>query len=384
GAINTSGAVTIFDGNFENNRAASKGGAIYMYYSDDDLTVRHVSILKAVFDGNQATKGGAIAFSSSDPNFDSGAQGVIGSIEPVNAIFVVFKNNSAHGTATDDPELPDADTDTESATTAEEGDETTVLGYNGNGGAIYISRTAKVTLYGVMFENNTAERKGGAIYITSKHSRLTDNNSCYIGNTAGLDDESEKKTSSGSGGAIYAYGSNSARPYVDIDKSTFNANKAFDKKYGGGAVYLTNIKDPTITNCLFTANSAATNGGALAVYSGTELTMTNNTFGGPTSKQGNTAGNHGGAVYIASNGTTVTDNGSEFSYNTAGSHGGAIFAGTDTILNVDDSEFSNNEATKNGGAVYGYTRAKLEIKNSAFTANKSLVSTGDAGGGAMY
>ena len=53
-------------------------------------------------------------------------------------------------------------------------------------------------------------------------------------------------------------------------------------------------------------------------------------------------------------------------------------------MNVDGSEFSNNQATKNGGAVYGYTRSKLEIKNSTFTANESLVSTGDAGGGAMY
>ncbi len=379
GAINTSGAVTIFDGKFLNNRAASKGGAIYMYYSDEELTVRQVSILKATFDGNQATKGGAIAFSSSDPNFDSGAQGVIGSVEPVNAIFVTFKNNIAHATATDDPELPDDNNDGEESAAAEQDpDDNAVLSYNGSGGAIYISRKAKVSLYGVKFENNSAERKGGAIYVTSMQSGVVDHNSYYVGNTAGADDSSDKVTSSGSGGAIYSYGG----ACLDINGSNFEGNKALDQKYGGGAVYMSDAKDSTITNCLFTKNSAVYNGGAVAVYSGTELTMTDNTFGGPTSEQGNTASNHGGAVYIASNGTTVTDNGSSFTYSRAGNHGGAIFAGTGTILNADGSEFSNNEATQNAGAIYGYTNATLEIKNSSFTANNAH--GGSYGGGAMY
>lgn len=392
GAINTSGAVTIFDANFINNKAASKGGAIYMYYADEDLTVRLVEIKKAMFDGNQATKGGAIAFSSSNPEFGEGARGVIGidattvddgdaTTEP--AYTVVFKNNIARATLTDDPELPTDDGgDDEEGSTSQTETPTEVLGYNGSGGAIYISRTAKVTLYGVLFDGNTAERKGGAVYITSKNARLADYGSCYIGNTAGVDGESERKTSSGSGGAIYSYGTSNARPYVDIDGSTFTANKAFDVSYGGGAIYLTNTKDPTIKNSMFTANSAVNNGGVLAVYGGTQLTLTNNIFGGETSEQGNTAGNHGGAVYIASNGTTVTDNGSSYSNNTAGNHGGAIFAGTNTTLNVDGSSFSANEATKNAGAIYGYTGSKLEIKNGSFTANKAHGSSN--GGGAMY
>lgn len=395
GAINTSGAVTVYDGKFIGNRAASKGGAIYMYYANDDLTVRHVSIMKALFEGNQATKGGAIAFSSSDPSFDTGASGVIG-IEPISsaadgneqgehAYDVVFKSNIARATETDDPELPDSDSDADTEAveaTDEELTETAVLSYNGNGGAIYIARKAKVALYNVLFDGNNAERKGGAVYITSRHARLTDNGSCYVGNSAGLDARSERKTSSGNGGAIYAYGSNNERPYVDIDGSTFAANKAFNTKYGGGAVYLTNIKDPTITNCTFTANSAVFNGGAIAVYGGTVLTMTNNVFGGDTGADGNSAGNHGGVMYVASKGTTVIDEGSVFSNNTASNHGGVIFAGSGTIVNITGAQFVGNEAAQNAGAVYGYTNSQLEIKDSSFTANKAHGSK--YGGGAMY
>lgn len=383
GAINTSGAVTVLDASFVNNRAASKGGAIYMYYANDDLTVRHVYIMKAVFDGNQATKGGAIAFSSSDPNFDTGAQGVIGR-EPENAVAdgdetqepvydVVFRNNIAHATLTDDPELPDGDADDDESAAADETQTPAeVLSYNGNGGAIYISRIAKVTLYGVLFDGNAAERKGGAVYITSKHARLTDYGSCYTGNIAGVDSASEKKTSSGSGGAIYSY----MRTYVDIDGSTFAGNKAFDAKYGGGAIYLSNAKDPTIKNCTFTANSAVFNGGAICVYSGTELALTDNIFGGETKDDGNTAGNHAGAIYIASKDTKVTDNGSTFSNNSAGKYGGAIFAGTNTALSIDSSILSNNESVGHGGAIYGYTNSTLNIENSSFTANEATENAG--------
>lgn len=383
GAINTSGAVTIFDAKFEGNRAASKGGAIYMYYANEDLTVRNVEIFGGVFDGNKATKGGAIAFSSSDPDFETGAVGVIGkeTVQPISeedseeptegeedtqehVYDVIFKNNSALATETEDPELPDADQDKGDD---EEGSESVVKAYNGNGGAIYISRRANVTLFNVLFESNSSERKGGAIYITSDGAELVDNGSGYTENTAGSN-----------GGAIYAY----TDTKVTIDGSTFTSNSSNDEKYGGGAVYFSGAKNSAISNSKFIGNSAVYNGGAIGVYSGTKLTLTDNIFGGKTSEEGNTAGNHAGAVYIASNGTVVTDNGSSYSYNTAGNHGGAIFAGSNTVLKINGSSFSNNEATKNAGAIYAYTDSTLEVNESSFTANKSHGTS--YGGGAMY
>ncbi|MDE7107928.1 MAG: hypothetical protein K2O39_06345, partial [Clostridiales bacterium] len=198
--------------------------------------------------------------------------------------------------------------------------------------------------------------------------------SCYLGKSAGVDSASEKKTSSGSGGAIYAY----TRTYVDIDGSTFSANKAFDEKYGGGAVYLSNAKDPTITNCTFSANSSVYNGGAVSAYSGTNLTVDTCTF------DGNTSTNNGGAVYASKSEVNIID--SDFTANASNStkYGGGAVYFTATTANVSGCKFTGNTSNLSGGALSMYSDSEVTVEDTLFENNEAKVSTGDAGGGAMY
>ena len=126
----------------------------------------------------------------------------------------------------------------------------------GAGGAILAWRL-KVTR--VRFEENTSRDSGGAFYIDSREAEVRD--STFVAN------------SSRRGGAIEVFGR------LTMSGSTFAGNHAHT--FHGGAVYLT---DPSgsgsrITNSTFSANRAATRGGAVSHWRG-ELTLNNVTVTG--------------------------------------------------------------------------------------------------------
>ena len=121
----------------------------------------------------------------------------------------------------------------------------------------------------------------------------------------------------------------------------------------GGAISATTV---TLTNSIFTDNSATTYGGA--IRAGT-VTVTSSTF------TNNTA--YGGGA-IDANTATVTD--STFASNSATYSGGAIDASTATVTN---STFTDNSATTyGGGAINAVT---IAVTTSTFTSN-----TGNDGG----
>lgn len=360
GAINTSGALVIVNAVFEGNIAASKGGAIYAYYSNPELTTRQVDIRAGLFINNRASKGGAIAFSALSEDFEKGAIGFIGD--------VTFKNNIAHATSTQDPELPDLDIDDE-AKTAAEGETSAEKNFNGNGGAIYISRKSSVSLSGsVKFQSNQAERNGGAIYITGESELIIDYSVTFAQNTTGIN-----------GGAIYVHGEKTtltignwtldtqAEETEEVQDPTevmfvaeFIENTCSGK---GGAIYITNgsvsdgatLENPVdvkIDNAKFQSNAAIGNGGAIYCYTGSTLTVKNCDF---TLNQTQSTAQGGGAVYL-----------------------------TNATANIADSTFSGNFAVKkNGGAIGAYSGAILNVSNTVFDGNKTE-NAEENGGGAMY
>ncbi len=339
GAINTSGALIVNDATFTENLAASKGGAIYVYYSDAELTTRQVEINGGSFVNNSASKGGAIAFSASQTDFDNGS---IGSVSGT-----LFSGNTAYATSTSDPELPDD---------GESGGETTEKNFNGNGGAIYISRKSTVSITGnCKFENNGAERKGGAVYVTN--SQLD------------IDSASFKSNSSvGNGGAVYCYTGST----VEISNAAFESNSSDGTEQGGGALYFTGA-NATVTDCSFTGNKAtANNGGAVGAYSASNVT-----FCGNSTFIGNTAAGNGGAIYIASEGTQVTIEGdSTFTGNTATTYGGAIYITGPSTLTVNDVTATGNSA-KSGGFIY-FTKTGTVVTILAGEASNNVASTSGA------
>ena len=140
------------------------------------------------------------------------------------------------------------------------------------------------------------------------------------------------------GGAIYALSFN-----LEIDNCTFEDNLANGSDYyllGGGAILvLPGEFDVEITNTVFSGNSAADKGGAIAFNDIGEGTIDNCTF------KSNSAG-EGGALYVKSS-TLITISNSRFEANSA-SNGNAIFNDGELELfnntfNIADAEIYNGQ-----------------------------------------
>ena len=121
--------------------------------------------------------------------------------------------------------------------------------------------------------------------------------------------------------------------------------------YAGGGIY--NLGALTITDSVFSGNSAANKGGG--IYNIGTLNITNSAFSANSVTGGSISV---GGIY---NGWTAAITNSTFSGNSAtGGFGGGVYnSGTLTITN---STFSGNSATTGGGA---YSDNSLNITNSA-------------------
>ncbi len=322
GALNVAGALTVHDAIFSHNVAASKGGAIYAYYSDttEAMTARQVNIYGGAFTKNQSPKGGAIAcMASAEKPQNKSAVVYIGA--------VTFTDNEAYLTTVDGAELP-----------ANAGDGATGT-YNGKGGAIYVSRKTKLTVDGACFTGNLSGNQGGAIYNTGD-SLLTLKNIIFTENRAG-----------GNGGAIYAT-TDSRSVVSDV---TFKQNTA----KGGGGVFATSASRLTFANVRFEGNQA-TDGNGGAIYA------SGKTDGSVGSIEGLMATNNsaakGGFLYITTGGTTVeliskatfAGETAVINGNTATDGGNLIFSNSNSsVIKINRTEFA--EWLPVGGDIAGKT-----------------------------
>ena len=148
---------------------------------------------------------------------------------------------------------------------------------------------------------------------------------------------------------------------VFVVDSTFSQNT-------DGAIFA--YGSVTVSNSTFINNSGFHGG---AIYANTNAEIDNSTF------DGNTSGNNGGAIYLAINEETESNElfitNSTFLDNSANSGGGAIFSPYTVITN---STFVENSAFE-GGAV---SSEILVTHNSTFVGNSAQ--TEGAEGGALY
>ncbi len=195
-------------------------------------------------------------------------------------------------------------------------------------------------------------------------------NTAVIGNSMG-------------GAAIYLNGVK-----FNISDSLFQGNgfTSGTTYASGGALFITGSKDTNnaITNTDFINNVAARSsgsqkgGGAIALWGGTVVTITDAEFTGNKAIADSSSSGHGGAIYLNGKGSTLTITGAEFYNNTADYNGGAILIEKETILNISNSTFTGNTATNgSGGAIYA-TEANSTISDSYFTENSAV------NGGAGY
>jgi hypothetical protein len=166
------------------------------------------------------------------------------------------------------------------------------------------------------------------------------------------------------GGAILNDGT------VTVTNSIFSGNSA--SRNDGGCIF-NNAATLTVTNSTFSRNSAIANGGGISNFVGT-LTVTNSTFSGNT-------GEFGGGIlnYTLEPGLgTASVSNSTFSGNsTSDADGGGIYnAGT---LTVNNSTFSRNNAARWGGGILNIKM--LLVTNSTFSGNSADAVIGSEGDG---
>jgi len=232
--------------------------------------------------------------------------------------------------------------------------------YTGNGGAIYNSNSGtKLTFINCEFKNNTASSYGGAIYNGGNNLQLE--NCTFTNNKASH------------AGAIYNQGNN----FIVID-SAFENNIANTGDYYGGAIFDAWNTNSSLTNCIFTNNTAGW-GGAIFYYEKNNVTITNCTFKDNSATR---LAGAGGAIYIEGDNYNIIN--STFENCSSAGYGGALINhGANSSLI--DCTFKDNKAYVSGGAVYVHTKSTIgtltynfKIANCSFTNNEA------SSGGAIY
>ncbi|MDD3753798.1 MAG: right-handed parallel beta-helix repeat-containing protein [Methanobacterium sp.] len=361
GAISNMGTLTVTGSTFNNNKANwSGGGAIY---NDGTLTVTG-----STFNNNTATTGYGGAIRSDDDLTVVGSTFTGNTASYGGAIYnfgggtlTVTDSTFTENTANHGGAIYNTGTLTVTGSTFTEN-----TAPNYGGGAIY-SYHGTLAVSDSTFTENTAQYEGGAIY--NNGGTVTVNGSTFTENTV-----------TGSGGAITNYDGS-----LTVNDSAFIENSATGSDGLGSAIY--SNSDLTITNCTFTENTARWG----AIFNGSNMTVNNSTFTNNTAKgwsgnggaihntgdanvNGSTFNNNkaigtdelgtGGAIY---NWGTLTVIGSNFIENTATDFGGAIY-NYGGALTVTDSTFTENTAQNGGGAIYSYY-GTLAVSDSTFTGN---------------
>lgn len=381
GAIETYGGTlsaqdSFFTGNSANGTGAA-GGAMALMFSNSTIT-------GSTFSANKAYFGGAI-------QQNGGAMTVTGAL---------FSGNSTEGDPTDAYAPGGGAVEIHNGATASISGSTFSANASRSGGAIYNDtyNTAKSTgtVDGCVFDANTADYQGGAIY---NYATLTVTDSVFSGNKV-TDPNPYSYTSFGGavantqngsltitggtfsensavqGGAVatfIAYGS-SDTANLTVTDSAFSGNTA---AYGAGIYIQTSTADmTTVSGTDFSGNTASYGGGAICECFGA-LTVTGGTF------TANSAANDGGAIAVWDSGNTAGKiSGATFDSNTA-LYGGAIsHSWASAALTVTDCTFAGNggETTEQGGAVWNDANSTgvVTISGGTFSGNSAKL------GGAVY
>ena len=431
GAIRSLGNMTVDNSNFEHNSAYNLGGAIY---ADEEITLTNSNftsnsakegggvyadiinneVKNSIFIENKAFSGdgGAVyinaqswpkfnycifnnnlAYTNSTVEF---AQGGAIYVDKGNAQLKVTNSNFTSNIAEDGGAIY-ATIITEVSNSVFTKNRAHTNQNKGDGGAIYINENYDDNYYNIyycIFEENSCDRYGGAIYTDSVKSHLRVYNSTFISNTAkeggavyahyltkylSSCNFINNKATGGSGGAVYVGNDdpgNLTVAYCELMYSTYTNNSCTEE---GGAIYFASDYSSTkITNCSFTDNSANEGG---AVYAGHISYVTNSSFIKNTASDGS-----GGGVYVVNNLDTVSYShlltaeliNSLFDQNNAKGNGGGFYMGDhDSTIKVISCSFSHNYAG-NGGGLYAHGKV-TDINNSVFLYNSCY-----SDGGAVY
>ncbi len=403
GAFFNHGKLNVYDGVFEYNYA-ERAGVFYNY--------RRMNIYKATVSNNESTKiGGAIYLPAS-----SGAILYVGGDSKTEEVQVTFKNNKSDvgGAISSSGTLVLRNTLFEANTS------------NGAAGAVYgTGKYDNITVYDCEFRLNKAEN-GGAVFVKDQRtsgkvelhirdSKFTENEAAADGGAVYVSDSARayardtvfsKNTSASDGGAVYVFGAAAEFNYVSFSGNSSKAN--------GGALYM--IKDTetaeqedgteitvdipanvifnevTATgnsaskggvaygeasnikayNSRFTGNNAVNGGSAFYLYTNAEGDFYNCVTEGNVCSDSCTG--NAGAFFIYTGGTKVTLNSCSFKDNATKGFGGALLISGKSLVDMFNITATGNSALK-GGFMYE-TAAGTVVSVSGLTVSGNTASAG--------
>ncbi len=389
-----SASINISGGVFENNVASASGGVAYMNGGEIHI------IGDSAFCNNNAVSGGVI--------YQSGGMAELGG----NTVFT--ENTATNGgviyAANDANVLISGGTFDSNSSTS-------------HGSVGYCSDHSVVTITAIRAGGNTSDGSGGVFYVHSSTLTIDESDSGSVffgpltqgssGNSTGVSGSViyastsaivdihggtfDGNSAATNGGAITAantssvtisnaiFSNNTAKgggaisvagdATVSLNSCTFNSNSATysktDNGGGGGAIYLSGTQDVTILDCAFNGNTSVKFGGAIDINGDITVTLSGGSF------TGNSAAS-GGAIYVYSPGAVLNISGTEFSENTATGSGGAIYLNQGTVNTTNSCSFTSNSATTHAGAIY-VLDGSLNVTNSTFDSNVA-----ENNGGALY
>lgn len=281
----------------------------------------------------------------------------------------------------------------------------------GNGGGIYVSTNHTFEMSGGEIRNNKAGNQGGGVYHLASFGnytggKITGNEAVKNGGgmvMTGASDVTMKDfaITDNSGWTAGGFILNNQNVKFTAENCDFSCNKAVEAH--AGAFYIVwGVTDALMKNCTIADNYAKQDGGAIYLINGNQLTMTDCTI------TGNTAGRQGGAMWSRSPANLVN---CVISNNTAGTEGGGICTGAIgtsnmrfPIMKMQNCTLENNTAGTQGGGMYlaggfwietdGLTlkgnTSKLEgsaiwvVDESTFTNLTATGNTSENGGYAVY
>eukprot|EP00210_Caulerpa_lentillifera_P003966 g3785.t1 len=237
----------------------------------------------------------------------------------------------------------------------------------GHGGAVYATRSSKLSISQCYFSRNEAQF-GGAIYGhdsingTITNSNFIENQALFTGGAIGKDEFSNGVISNCS------FTNNIADLYggsIFLEKNTtlivLNSNLANNEARFGESLFLQDLSTLNVSDCIFTNHIAHSYGGVILVQGRSLLTLV-------SSKLHNNRAENGGTLCFSDSSNGILLN-NTFNNNSALVDGGAIDVHVDSSLSLFGSLFSSNYAV-HGGVIYVF-RSFLSIRSATFNFNNA-------------
>ncbi|HEX8268603.1 MAG TPA: choice-of-anchor Q domain-containing protein [Flavobacterium sp.] len=307
GAIHITGAgsINISGGTVSNNTAALEGGGLWN--GTGTMNVSGTTISGNVAQGAAADDGGAGIFNNG------------GTLNLNNAILT---SNLATGTS-------------------------------GSGGGL-LSTAGTVTIIGTVFDNNSANRAGGAIEIINGTLMLSDSD--MLNNDV---DGGAGTANPGNGGALHISGITT----TTINGGTVSGNTAMRE---GGGLWNQTGSTMNLVNVTIDSNSAEgtdiLHGGGGIFNNGGTLNLTTSTVSNNSTTGTNS---NGGGLHVKAGTANIML--STISGNTTANNGGGIY--NNAITTVNATTITDNTATSSGGGVANNSANSIALKNTIVAGN---------------